>query len=484
MKLTSLPHVRPTRLLAQWLAWSGLYGLLVLLKWNTLAEPYYWDSMNYVTTTAAKWLDGPILPLPLPVRNSHPPLFFAGLALAWRILGESLLVSHLFCLAFGAISLFYTVRLGYTLYRSPFVGLAALALLLFYPLFFAQLGTVMLDLAVTATGVAAVYYYWQRNRWAYIVLASAMVLIKETGVVLVGCVFLFDLVSNLLTWRRRRKGTQLRFDLAKSMLLLVPVIFVIAWFLYFVGVSSEPFVTTYRNLSWHRYVFRRDLVEYFLVGNYLFLLSLPIGVYLIRLVRHQRMEFLTRPEALFLLFLIATLILYSVTADLPRYFLPVYPFWFVLAAAALNDLFSRRLFQPMRGLIVILAILLFLSQYQSTEQEPWRLDATLAYQDAIQVHQAAARFIEQNYSAFVVLTAWPLNEILSEPRNGYLNRPVKAVYVTKNFRANPNEKYLVLFSPLSDQPEMLKWFNVADLYLVRRFEKNGRWVELYFFEKP
>src|SRR5438105_4543562 len=92
------PTSRPAVFLWSLLGALGLYGVLAVLKWSALTEPYYWDSMGYVTVSARKWLESSATLIPMPVGNTHPPLFFAALALAWRVFGESPLVAHLFCL--------------------------------------------------------------------------------------------------------------------------------------------------------------------------------------------------------------------------------------------------------------------------------------------------------------------------------------------------------------------------------------------------
>jgi hypothetical protein len=67
----------------------------VVMWWPTRNLPYYWDGACLVVEAAHEMLIRGFLPL-VPGANAyyaHPPLFIAGLALVWRIFGESRVVA-------------------------------------------------------------------------------------------------------------------------------------------------------------------------------------------------------------------------------------------------------------------------------------------------------------------------------------------------------------------------------------------------------
>ena len=77
-----------------------------------LRLPYFWDEAGYYIPAARDLLHGSLIPHSTP-SNAHPPLVMAWLALAWKVLGESQLVTRcamLLCAAFSLTGFFRLAR--------------------------------------------------------------------------------------------------------------------------------------------------------------------------------------------------------------------------------------------------------------------------------------------------------------------------------------------------------------------------------------
>src|SRR5579871_4204952 len=82
----------------------GLWLLLLATHATLLRLPYFWDEAGYYIPAARDLLAGSLIPHSTP-SNAHPPLVMAWVALAWKVLGQSLLVTRVAMLALAAFSL-------------------------------------------------------------------------------------------------------------------------------------------------------------------------------------------------------------------------------------------------------------------------------------------------------------------------------------------------------------------------------------------
>src|SRR5258708_5190040 len=175
----------------------ALLCALLAIDAPLLDMPHFWDSMTFVAGAHFLLTNGFSLVLPTAEDYGHPVLLLEILALAWRLFGESLQVAHVVMVLFAFLTLYGTYLVGKALYGRR-TGLIATALLLLYPLFRAQSTLVLLDLPPAAFSVMAIYGLVRRNTPWFILCASAMVLTKATGIVLIPAALLY-----VFTTRRR-----------------------------------------------------------------------------------------------------------------------------------------------------------------------------------------------------------------------------------------------------------------------------------------
>src|SRR5207248_5441649 len=85
-----------------WLSYPGIFLISFLLLLcahiSLLGLPYFWDEAGYYIPAARDLLAGSLIPFSTP-SNAHPPLVMACLALAWKVFGQSVIVTRCAMLA-------------------------------------------------------------------------------------------------------------------------------------------------------------------------------------------------------------------------------------------------------------------------------------------------------------------------------------------------------------------------------------------------
>src|SRR6185503_18737756 len=98
--------------------WLVFFLLLIAAHARMLRLPYFWDEAGYYIPAARDLLGGSLIPHSTP-SNAHPPLVMAWLALAWKLLGQSPLVTRIAMLALAAFSLAGFFRLAKAISNEP-----------------------------------------------------------------------------------------------------------------------------------------------------------------------------------------------------------------------------------------------------------------------------------------------------------------------------------------------------------------------------
>src|SRR5689334_8910306 len=182
--------------------WLVFFLLLIAAHARMLRLPYFWDEAGYYIPAARDLLGGSLIPHSTP-SNAHPPLVMIYLALAWKVLGYSPLVTRTAMLAVAAFSLTGVFRLAR---RSANAEVAAASAICTapYPVYFAQSSLAHLDLAAAGLTFWGLLAYVDERRWATVVWFSLAALAKETAVLAPLALLGWELLRRLLT--RPRSG--------------------------------------------------------------------------------------------------------------------------------------------------------------------------------------------------------------------------------------------------------------------------------------
>ena len=192
-----------------------LFLLLLALHLPLLRLPYFWDEAGYYVPAARDLLlYGELIPHSTP-SNAHPPLVIAYLALAWKVLGYTPLVTRTAMVAVAAFSLLGVFRLAQRVANSE-VAVAAAICTALYPVFFAQSSLAHLDLAAAGLTFWGLLAYVENRRWSTIWCFSLAVLAKETAILAPLALFAWDLTRVLLKLDAQRGLARSREGMASA----------------------------------------------------------------------------------------------------------------------------------------------------------------------------------------------------------------------------------------------------------------------------
>ena len=139
---------------------------------------------------------------------------------------------------------------------------------------------------------------------------------------------------------------------------------------------------------------------------------------------------------------------------------------------------------------------------------PMPFENNLAMADFVELHRAAAQFLEKSYPEKTVYTAWPLTQALRDPAFGYVDRKLSAAetsdlhFSTLNALDPQGVDVLVLYSRTWEPAwGVLQWPALRDflsrfyeyeremtpdevrqhfgLVPVQRWSRRGQWVEIF-----
>jgi hypothetical protein len=455
--------------------------LVILLKLPTMNLDYHWDEVLYASQAKYYSIHG-LFSTP-PGIIVHLPFFTWLLAINYRIFGESPFLSHFIVAIFSFIGVYFTYLLGKFLYNEK-IGIMASLLLFFSPIYFAISGQVLFDVPLTAMTVVVFYFALRKKLIPYLISASILVLIKEPGFLVILALLVYEFF----------KKKEIRNILITG-LPLIPLLLFGLWY------WSQNLLT--RNLAFFiiqpnfLFIIKRFFANVYQVSiwNYLWILSLFILLEFYR-ENHFKKKILTLFSNPMFLLVVFYIILFSFTTLflLPRYLLPIYPFFFIFSAFSLNNLFKNK-----NQIILFVIICLFISCYSWNNgikgfiQDPVfhskifyknRLtsvangEISLDYIDAVAVNTQTIDFIFKNYPNKTIVAAYPLYEDASLQTNvGYKQWNKYNIKILPPSKENINKSDLIIFSPLS-------WTNDNKNLLVgmkpmKTFRVNEQYIDIY-----
>src|SRR5258708_439475 len=400
----------------------------------------------------------------------------AWLALAWKVLGESQLVTRcamLLCAAFSLTGLF---RLARSVSNAT-VAAASAFLVAIYPVFFSQGSLAQVDLPAAGLVFWALEAYFRKRRVSMAIWFSLAALAKETAILVPIALFAWEMTGRLAArtgkaeWLREGHGLQRFRKITSSLLgtdeirvfpsrgalaLIAPAMPLGLWYAYHYlhtgFVFGNPEFLRYNlqgNLSPLRILLALLLRFWQAVGDLnLFVLTLAFVISMMHPAQpftpprespHDQLPPTNQPttpsglrrridvSVQLALLAVATVYLLAMSvlggAVLARYMLPIVPLVILVCVSTV--------WRRIRAWKIVLAIvgLSFVTSLFMNPPYGFSPEDNLAYSDYIHLHQRAETFIEGRYPHSRVLTAWPASDELSRPYLGYLENPVKVVRI-------------------------------------------------------
>lgn len=378
-----------------------------------LQMQYYWDEAGQFIPAATdlyqhgSWIAHSATP------NVHPPGVMAWLAMAWHLFGYSILTTRIAMLVLASFGVLMTFLLAIELSRgSPGTpAFAAVTLLCMSPLFYAQSILAQLDMPAMGITALALLLFLQNRFRAAALACVALVLVKETGIV-VPLVF-----GAWLLYERRGFGK----DRADVLWFLMPVGALAMWLAplrYFTGhwfgnagFADYNVLFPLNPIRFLFALFRR--LYYLFIGSGHFIGTAAIWY------AWKRMPLLRdRPWRVAAALATAHVVAVSILggAVLERYLLPVLPILYSAFAISSRALLvgTRRL--AMGGLVACLIAANFINP-----PYPFPFENNLMMVTFTDIVREAA-FAADTYDG-AVATTFPMTTALAHPRNGYLMLP-------------------------------------------------------------
>jgi hypothetical protein len=495
----------------------GVFLALVGLHIPLLSLPYFWDEAGYYIPAALDiYHAGRLIPeSTLP--TGHTPLVMVYLALAWRVFGFSPVVTRTAMVLIAASTVTATYALARRVTDREPAAWAAVLLAL-SPMFFAQSTMVFLDLPAALFTTLAVIALLGERMLSFAVIASLAVLTKETAVVMlpVAWIYSFPRVGARHGVPLQRQERTPPRDWAA---LAAPLLPLVAWTIYYhhvtgfwTGNAEYLQFNLYSTLSPGRFFWTllRRSYEVFIGGfNWLLVAGAALGVWWGRRQSRRGTEAQRKSSRYFFLaagLIAAYILMLSVVggAVLPRYLLPIVPF-FILATVALVWRLPKAWARATCGV----TLSCFVAAWFINPPYPFPYEDNLSYADFIRLHQDAARYLESRPAGERILTAWPATDELARPFLGYVRQPQRVVplegFTAKDFEKVSSEDFDLLYvysrkweppnnwlprlpifrraqerhfgyAPQVSDQELVSRFH---LKLLQQFERRGQWVRIY-----
>lgn len=382
-----------------------------------LKLPFFWDEHGQFIPTALDLLRTQSWVAHSTIPNVHPPGVEVYLVLWYQLFGYSILITRVAMLVCASFGLLFTFLLAVELSRGTWGAPAFLPplLLLASPLFFTQSMMAQLDMPAMVLTLLALLLFLKNRYVAAASACIALVLTKETGLLVPFIFFLFLL--------HRRDWKSASFFAAPAIALgcwLIVLHHSTGYWLgnpgfahYNVEYSLNP---VRMALSFARRIYYLFFAEFRWIGTVVLLLTM-----------RQTRIFRTAAWAATATVAVSTLVLVSVLggAELERYLLPVLPLYYIAVSIALTYI-PRRISVPATALLVLGLILnLFWNP-----PYPFPYENNYAMVDFVRLQEAAARFAENNLSDRTIATAWPLTSALSSADYGFVQHALRTTEST------------------------------------------------------
>jgi len=334
-------------------------AILVLVKIPYLNLPYFWDeAWVYASAVFDMHKNGPSLsPNSVnPDLSRGHPLLFHFLANCWiTVFGSSFTVVHTFSVFMTVLLILATYRLGTHLF-NPFIGFWIAALVALQPIVLQQSGFLLPEVQLALFTILSIHYYLKKQHWQYIIAATALLLTKETGVILIGCIALLETVQFLIErkWNVKRIG---EFLSVGAPILLMGLYFTVqysqfGWFMFPEHVSmfeTDPEI-------WMK---RREITFKILFANQQRSLLLWIGLFCVSLGWEKGPKLL---RAMLFIVALTFATMTGLKSWLPNwYYLYAFPCILMVATVLLGQSFSKpgtknHLFYPLVGMVIAITL--------------------------------------------------------------------------------------------------------------------------------
>jgi hypothetical protein len=421
-----------------------IFAAIFLLHLPLLRLPYFWDEAGYYVPAARDiLLTGSLIPHST-VSNAHPPLVMAWVALWWKCVGYTPVVTRSAMLMVAAFALLGVFRLAESVANRE-VAIASTVCTALYPVFFSQSSLAQVDLAAAGLTMWGLCAYVEKRPIATAAWFSLAVLAKETAILAPAALAGWECLRLIFPRFSRRTALDRTAGGGCPYMILsviAPLLPLAGWYAYHYAHTGYVF----GNPEFFRYNVASTLnpfrfllaliLRLWQVFGYLHLWVLTAGMLFAMLLPSvkdarptgeevERQRIAISAQMAFLAVVATYVVAMALIggAVLARYMLPAVPLVIIVAVSTLR----RRLRYWPAAIAVVAAA--FVAAWFWNPPYGFSPEDNLAYRDYIGLHEDAERFLEARYPMAHVLTAWPASEELTRPWLGYTTRPMQVVRI-------------------------------------------------------
>lgn len=463
---------------------------LVLIKIPHLSLPHYWDeAWPFAAAIQHLYENGiSMLPdsVPSNISRGHPLLFHV-LASSWmKIFGSSLVAKNTFPLLVSVVLLFVIYYLSKSLFRR---NLAYIITFLFgmQQMFLVQSSFLLLEVMLTLWGMLVIYGFLNNKKWMYLLFGTALLLTKESGIVLIIAVLGWYFLSQLFT---NYKNLKTKLFWKNLLIYFTPVLiaslyFIIqkiqlGWFFFpkHIGFMSFEWEVILNKLTIIRRILFNTSGRWIL--SLFFLLSVLILLWKNTSFSKKGLQinfsWFNRNHAntigFFLLFLIGYIIFSSLNFLSNRYLMITLPVFIMIVVHFVDSAINTKLLRI--SFLIIVAVILIIP---STKREK-NLDVNFGFVDAVKVHHRVKEFCEHNMDKEAkIYTHFLINLTLTKPYVGHFDKGEKPFKnVGSNFQSDTE---YCIFSNMEHFKVFDKVKKENNLRLIKHFKQNNAWTKIY-----
>lgn len=448
---------------------------ILIVKIPHLALPYFWDeAWSYFTAIHKMYENGPgILPgaLPLNIAKGHPLFFFFLYSVWMKIFGSTVTVVHILSLLIS-VSTLLAIYFMVKKHVNQTAALISMAFMSVQSLFLAQATLALPEVLITLFLIVSIDFYLRKKYLLFALVASLMVLTKETSIVFIIGFSIFHFFSFIFSRPKEWKKYFL-----ESLILVIPAL----TYLLFLFIHKIKFGTCFyeTHLSYIQ-ITKYDVMKklrisfemlYDRYGRFAILYSLvPAVVFSLfknrRILHVKILALLILQTVLFIAFSIFNFYTY-------RYMIGLMALFMIFSGIILQQAATKS--KLLNGFIVMI-IIAFPTYFSFATKT--NSDIDLGYVEAVKVHQQVVDFCEtQKWEEKSISASFNLIYYLRDPSLGYLNEKKPFSNVSDLVNIRDSEIFLI---DCTNNGKQLQIDTVKNEYqLVKRYQLNQAWGEIY-----
>jgi len=455
------------------------YLIAFLLVFLNKKHGFFWDTIQLASGHGNFYYSNNFSHLLLPVEldSGHIPAFGMYIALAWKIFGRSIEVSHLAMLPFAIGIVWQINNLCKRFIAEKYVGMALLLVFLDASLM-SQITLVSPDVPLMFFFLLALNSVLKNNRTLITISVFFLFLTSMRGMMLSFCLVLLDIYCNI-GYQHLLKSEKIKTLLKRSLLYLPALILFISFSAYhyyekgWIGYHKDsPWADCFERVDFKGFLFNIGLLgwrilDFGRVGVWIVFLCLIIK-YKSLIVKDKK------NHILFFFFIIMSFLLplnmlWAKNLLGHRYLMPIYILFSLLTASIL---FSDFVATKLKNVLIAIWVLIALSGnfwiYPPKTSKGW--DSTLAHLPYYKLRLKAISFLDSKRINFKdVDTFFPNYYSLQDID---LNNDKRSF---DNYTIGNNSKY-IFYSNIFNVDDNVYDYMMTNYSRIKEFNKNGVYI--------